>query len=314
VDKSLIKKTIVKTVVRPLGQVMKRLEPRFIGNVKDPIHNPVFILGCPRSGSTLLYQAMVHNFKLSYFSNLMMHFPMSPARMAHLAIPLGGFNPPVAFKSQYGMIFGWNSPNQGLHVWNRWFEDIYDPSLQSGLIADTRDEMRSTILRIQESYDAPFVNKCQPLTEKAPILASVFPKSVFLRIRRDPLFIVQSILVGRRKWWSDTDRWFSTKPRNFEEFDGMSELKRTCEQVAAIENDMDEDFKSIGTHRVLEINYEDFCLKPHETMEQIAAFYQSHNQKFPFVSKNTIPEAFKYSDKLRLEEDELNAIRSFFGQ
>ena len=34
------------------------------------INPPIFIIGAPRSGSTLLYQVLINNFKLSYIPNI----------------------------------------------------------------------------------------------------------------------------------------------------------------------------------------------------------------------------------------------------
>src|SRR5262249_56110060 len=59
---------------------------RTLADVPDPSLAPsVLILGAPRTGSTLLYQAMVRFFRLPYFSNLANDvFPTRPA----LAAPL----------------------------------------------------------------------------------------------------------------------------------------------------------------------------------------------------------------------------------
>ena len=39
---------------------------------------PVFIIGLPRSGSTLLFQLLINNFKFSYFTNLVNVFFRCP--------------------------------------------------------------------------------------------------------------------------------------------------------------------------------------------------------------------------------------------
>ena len=59
----------------------------------------IFIIGPPRTGSTLLYQLITICFKVCYFSNFMMRFPFSPCYIAKLIAPFNACDPPNYFDS-----------------------------------------------------------------------------------------------------------------------------------------------------------------------------------------------------------------------
>ena len=84
-------------------------------------YSPIFILGLPRTGSTLLYQLCAKRFKTCYLSNFMMKFPDQCILMAKISYCFFGCTPPNNFNSHYGETKGWRGVNQGYKLWSNLF-------------------------------------------------------------------------------------------------------------------------------------------------------------------------------------------------
>lgn len=68
---------------------------------------PIFILGLPRTGSTLLYQLCARRFQTCYLSNFMMKDPQKWFELASLSYYFFGCHPPNCYSSDYGESNRW---------------------------------------------------------------------------------------------------------------------------------------------------------------------------------------------------------------
>lgn len=295
--------------------VLKAVEGRLVnrGAVKAR-YAPVFIVGAPRSGSTLLYQLMARRFRVCYFSNLMMLFPESPVCVARALARVNGCDPPPSFESRYGETDGWKSPHQGQGIWLRWFRNDYGCMGPGELTEREGRELRNTVSLLQDAFRAPFLNKWQGHHGRLRVLAEVLPETLFIRIKRDPAWVAQSILYGRRTLFKDEREWFSSKPRNYEEIRLKPLLEQVCEQVYYLERDMDEDMEAIGREKFLEVNYEDFCRAPGEALEEIRRFYSRSQGLCELEGRHRISSSFECSGKIKIRQDEFEAIELIFSR
>src|SRR5680860_340245 len=106
-------------LVKPLDWAMVLWENRCLKQAPKSEFPILLILGASRSGTTLLYQVLTRYLQVSYFSNLSASFPLSPITatktFAHL------FKKPSGeFKNYFGSVSGFNGPNDGFPIWNRW--------------------------------------------------------------------------------------------------------------------------------------------------------------------------------------------------
>jgi len=72
---------------------------------------PVFIIGAPRCGSTLLYKVLTECFKFFYFSNLTARFYKTPICGSLLQNMLGVRARTGEYNFNYGQVEGLGSPN-----------------------------------------------------------------------------------------------------------------------------------------------------------------------------------------------------------
>lgn len=272
---------------------------------------PVFIISPPRSGSTLLYLLAAQKFHLSYFSNFSMSCPESPGFLTRLGAPFGACAGSATLDNHFGETTGWNAPNQGYRAWNRWFptdRDYLDPD---EIPPDARRQIRRTIGAIEKATGSPFINKWQRNATRVRALDAVFPEAVFLQLRRDPLFTVQSVLLARRKFLGSGDGWFSAMPRSYVPDPGKSQLRQAAEQVALLEKDLKEDKKLVGEGRFWVLDYHELCRDADAALDAFASWYASRTGVH-LRRRRDLNAQLAENTSIRITGDEVAEIRAVF--
>ena len=269
---------------------------------------PIFIIGVPRSGTTLLYQIMTTALKLCFFNNLMRIFYECPVLISLFTLPMGGNKATKNFASYYGNTSGWSDPYQGEGIWWRWFPQ--DPCyVGSGFLNYTQQQqLRRTISLMEHIFRVPFVNKWPVNSVRIIPLSEVFPEAVFIRVNRDPVMVAQSLLHGRREYLGDVGTWISTKPSNFENIKSESNIDQVCEQIFYIEQDIDRDSKIVGIERFLDIEYEELCNSPVSAINKIKQFYASTPSGCVLSNLGDPPKKMSESKNMKVSLDEYKSI------
>jgi hypothetical protein len=267
--------TKVKKVIKPpIEALMASIENTLIRRQAKIQIAPIFIIGPPRTGSTLLYHLMARRFNACYFSNLMIKLPMAPVCIAKIVAPINGCDPPNSFKSNYGYTFGWRAPNQGQQFWDLWFPEHPHHIESRSLSPLIKHRIRNTVALMQSTYQAPFINKWPRHAVRLLPLSAIFPEALFIRIKRKPEFVAYSILESRKQFCKDEAAWFSVKPKNFKKFIAKKPVEQVCEQVYYIEETIDNHSEIIGKDRFYCVNYEELTEKPQQVMQNISIFYR----------------------------------------
>lgn len=281
-------------LMRALGP----LEGKLVHSADPSRHREIFIIGAPRSGSTLFYELLVTRFGFSYFSNFAHAFYDVPATATLLAQRrLRRYR--GRYESDYARIPGWSAPNEGVRIWRRWLpeEDYLDRALQPSEAA----KLRGTVAAISKILDAPFVNKNTMHSVHLRVLDAVFPHSVFIEVRRGSEANVRSILRMRlEKLGSDRVRqWWSVRPRRWHEFQEESAVVQACAQVLLTERDIDTDMRELGPERHLVVGYESLCRDTRSSLDAVGDFLERHSiparlrseipRQFPFPRKPVLP-------------------------
>lgn len=251
---------------------LRPLESLVLMGKGDLRYPPIFIVSPPRSGSTLCYLLAAQKFHLSYFSNFTMTCPESPAFLTLLGASFGACAGSSTLENRFGETYGWRAPNQGYRAWNRWFpidRDYLDPK---DVTPSCRRKVRQTIGAIEGATRSPFINKWQRNTTRVRALHAVFPEAVFLHLRRDPVLTVQSILSARQHVVGDGG-WFSAMPRSYVDDVGKSSLRKTAEQVALLEMDLEEDKRQLGKERFFELSFGDLCHDADAALNGFSSWY-----------------------------------------
>ena len=264
---------------------------------------PLFILGLPRSGTTLVYQYIVHRLEVSYLTNGVGRYYLSPYLTTLLQTRLHGVYK-SDFQSDYGKVSGPVAPREAGTFWSR-FMDIDEYVTYDDLDPSDVELLPTIIASIQHIYGgAPFVNKNVKHLLRIDALSKIFPEARFLVVRRDLKDVALSVLRGRYKNMGDSRRWWSVKPPNFDSLENLAPHAQVAHQLVSLNKKLDHDLSALPAHRILSAAYHDFCANPEQLIGRLIESYRGIAYRNPAESSfsESNPAAKTDEEQLLLEE------------
>ncbi|MCC6848698.1 MAG: sulfotransferase [Deltaproteobacteria bacterium] len=259
--------TALAAVAAPLDALLAAtLERRLLDGHVAPKKPVVIVTGAPRSGTTVLSQALIHHLPVTYFDNLTAVFPRAPIAAHRL---FGRFLPKPArtLHSYYGRTSGFASENDGLHLWDRWLgADRY--AVPERLDAETAAGLRRFVAAWEHAFGRALVNKNNALATGVPAIAEALPTSHFVYIRRDPVFTAQSILGAREAIQGTRAAPYGVNDPARHETPARP-IEDICAQIVYHERRMEEARRIVGDGRFWVVDYESFCAEPHAIVERV---------------------------------------------
>lgn len=244
---------------------------------------PLFLVGAPRSGTTLVYKLLCLHPDTAWISNWVRKFPALPQLAALNAVPkmLPGMRQRAWFgEDSNAYVYGsrrrlgerlFPAPAEGEPVFRRaglGEEEISDPCYVD---PHTAEELRRAFATIRRfSSGDCLVSKRVANNRRIPLLGEAFPGARFVEIVRDGRAVAHSLSTV--DWWrSSTVWWNGMTPAEWEAQGGdpwvlcarawIEELEVTRRGLA-----------TLAPSRVLQIRYEDFVAQPEELLEEIRRF------------------------------------------
>jgi LPS sulfotransferase NodH len=250
----------------------------------NKIKKPVFIIGFPRSGTTVLAEAIAVHKAFGWFSNYYNLMPSFPElSILNRVIDLPGIGWKLRGKkkqnsnilSTFRKLFPYSV--EAYSVWEKYCGEkfLYDYLLNQTANTDEKGEIEKAILKVLK-----FQGKSRFLAKitgpsRITYLKSIFNDAIFIHVLRDPKAVVSSLLkvdfwkrqMGLKEpWW-----------RNGLSEESIAEWKSSDKDpivLAAIQwrdiikNAWDEKV-NINSHDYFEIKYEKFVENPRETLKSI---------------------------------------------
>ncbi len=250
---------------------------------QETLRRPLlFIVGCPRSGTTLLLQWLAASGEFSYPSNLISRFygaPVVGAMVQKMLVErrykyrneMDGIVLPVSgFESDLGKTEGLLAPNEFYYFWRRFFnfDDLHKTDNQFSNEAEI-DSLRLEVAQLMEVLEKPFVCKGMHFNWHLPLIASIFPNALFLEVRRNPLYNMQSLLKARRRFFGNDRHWYSFRPPEYEELKTLAPSGQVAGQVYYTRQAIKLNSEQIDGKRWLAIDYDAFCENPQSIWKQI---------------------------------------------
>jgi len=258
----LFREAIVAGLV-PVDWVMTFFERIWIERMAQEHNLPlILILGGSRSGTTVLYQVLAHSLPVSYLSNLNAIFPRSTITARRLFAKFFR-EPEHSLENFFGSVRGLNSPNDGFFLWNRWLG--YDRGSVNTSIHPTDVAEATAFLDCWGStFRTPLLNKnnrnlfAVPFFEKA-----TRGRVVYVIIRRDPRYVVQSLIKSRKAIQGTVAKGWGLASKDSNLHHGsLAYVDDICAQVWAVEKMLREVESCIEPKRVISIHYSDLCADP----------------------------------------------------
>jgi hypothetical protein len=293
---------------RVANQLLGRLDTRRA--VEGPLpQTPILILGAPRSGSTLLYQAMVERFDVAYLSNRHCRWNGSPALVERRFRPA---RHAATYRSRHGHEPGPGAPSECGPFWYRFF-----PATPHRVTLEVADEgsmarLRTSVARLGEAAGKPLVFKNLYCSLRVEPIARALPEAIFVVIERDLVDNARSLLAGRMKRSGTYTTWWSAEPPGIEHIRTLAPAEQVVEQIRAIERTLGEARQTVGPERFLDVRYEQLCEEPEAVMGAIARFSGAHGA--PLATRGALPDSFERSSGSPIDPALEEALKLYAGR
>lgn len=300
----------VEVFLENLNKTLIPLEKKYISTLPKVDLPVIFILGAPRSGTTLLSQLLAASEQFAYISNFVARFWLAPYVGMYLEKILNIKNSidvkTPAFSSDLGRTSGLSEPHEFSYFWKYWLKPsgtndiIHQDSISRIDMAGLRSEVNALLSFSKK----PIFFKNKLLFVNPFVLNEIFPNSIFLVIKRDTLSNAVSILRARLKYYGNKNMWFSTKPSRYEEIKNLPVEKQILEQIHNIYTDIEDQIKGF-LEKVITISYENLCSEPRAILKRIC-FKIGLN-----ISEQSLPKTIPARLEKRIVSPEVSEAKRF---
>lgn len=235
---------------------------------------PIFIVGVPRSGTTLLYSLLANDNQFYWLSRLDVIFPKSPF-FTYLIRRITDWIAPVKYTSQKDTIAGVSGlfpPSEGISYWERWYPR---GTKQVKLTESDFMEKSAAKFRNDVNFRLCMFGK-QRLLAKQPAHSikiryfdRIFSDCIFIQITRDRSKTVNSLVRAKGK--KRHIKFWGIKPPGWENlYDADHQLQAEFQYDETMKI-MKEDLSMIKDKekRVIQVKFEDLIENSAKEVERI---------------------------------------------
>lgn len=308
----------LETLLRELSDLLGPVEKTVVARYRMPVYPVVFVMGLPRSGSTLMMQWLAASGRFAYPTNLLSRFYAAPtigARIQQLLTdPRFSFGNEfadlaheISYTSDLGKTTGALAPNEFWYLWRRFI-----PNTEPRKLSETEQSQvdgagfAAQLAALEGVFGKPLALKGLILALDMPLLDRLFERVVFLHIKRDPLYNIQSLLEARERYYGHRGGWYSIKPAEYDMLCREEPIAQVAGQVALTRAAMDGDLAQIDPARRLDVEYERFCADPATTWQQLLERLraQGMDANWPYAG----PDRFLVTNQRRVSDEDWEAI------
>lgn len=254
---------------------LQRLNSALSGAVSQQNASPqlpiIFVIGAPRSGTTLMLQWLTSLGCFAYASNLASRFYSNPyvGGLAHRAL----LEEPESrvlkteltanFQSVLGKTTGPHAPNEFWHFWRECFHihgnDV--SAINKDLLVENK-LFEKGLAGLEEAFERPLALKGLILNWHLAELASLLPSSHFIFVSRNTADNAYSLYQAREKFFSTASEWYSFQYPGYAALKNLEPEEQVVRQVQDNNAAISDGLRHLATERVTTISYEAFCDDP----------------------------------------------------
>jgi hypothetical protein len=239
-------------------------------------------------------------FDFGYLSNLHALCYGMPELVERLVRP-GKRRRPNCYVSEYGRTRGWSGPSECGVFWYRFFPRGQSPKRLAPLPPRGLQALRRGVAGFVRSCGKPVLFKNLFSSIRVPSLAKALPEALFLVVHRNEIDIGHSLLEGRQRFFGDYRTWLSVMPPGAEALLELPAHVQVIEQVREIYAVIDRERYRVGPDRFFDIQYERFCDRPNEVLDELEDFFRRRG--VPLGRRPMIVETFARRHEVRIDRN-----------
>lgn len=252
--------------------------------------DPVFIIGAPRTGSTILYQSISNHFDVLYIDNFSSFFYRNLFFGFLISRVFFGRREHGNFEADHGdtSLYGLHAPSECGDFWYRFIPRNQHYVSPSEVTVKAVDSIRREISALINFYNKPIVINNNNAGLRLALINKAFPCARFIVTDREPLYVAQSLLKARNHFYGDVTKWWSMKPENYSELLKLSPCSQVVHQHHSIRKAIIDGLRG-SEDRVLWVNYAGlgFFIEPNMSrVQEFLPYLTSKGGAVPAVSVN----------------------------
>jgi hypothetical protein len=273
-------------------------------------HQPIFIIGAPRTGSTILYQTITNKFDVLYVDNLICKFHNNLFFGFWLSNKIFKQRAHNCFNSQHGDTkdYGFHAPSECGGFWYRWLPRdrhfIDNDEISDQMVAEIRREITGVINYFQK----PLVFNNNNAGMRIRLLKQCYPNAKYIVADRSPLYVAQSLLRVRKSVNGSYEKWWSIMPKNYQDLRKKDCFEQVVLQHYYINKQIFCDLESISYKNHMTVTYNNFSLNKNDVMDKFSEYinYQAVRE---YYEENEVVESRENS----LDEDSIEYVNKIIG-
>jgi hypothetical protein len=251
---------------------------------------------------------MLRYFDIGYLSNFHCLFYGAPSLAERFVRP-GKRRRVSSFRSEYGVVTGWNAPSECGEYWYRFFRRRPQYVPVDEMSEKASRDLRASMSAVASAMGRPVLFKNLLCALRLGPLTAALPESLFIVVRRDWLDTAHSIIEARRKLFGNYDGWFSVEPPDVEEIEKLPVHAQPIEQIRSIHTLIEEARNRFDPKRFIDVDYEDLCGDTYSTLDRLADFFGAAGLK-PSRS-GEVPAAFEIKHDVRIDAELYERMKDY---
>jgi hypothetical protein len=232
----------------------------------------VFVIGVPRSGTTLTSQLLAYCLDAGYVNNAAARFWLAPVHGIRLARLIAGERGERSFRSDYARTDGLLDIHEFGYFWRHWLlKRTFDDVVHAGEREREIDweGLRRTLANVQHELGRPFVAKNVLAAHHVAKVTEVLGPVVWVLVERDPLDACVSILDARTRYYADPRTWWSYVPPEYPRLKDLDESEQIAGQVHYLTKLYERRLAEVDPACVVRLSYETMCAEPAAALEAV---------------------------------------------
>lgn len=302
----------VEQTLKELKGLLKEVNDKATKETAPNFPN-IYILGCARSGTTLLFQLLCKYLDVTYPTNFLSRFSYAPYIGAKIQYLMNDLDDKKELLSTYadfdltsnlGKTKGPLAPHEFWYYWRSIF-DIDNLGYVKNMNKKNISSFHDGIDSIKSVFKKPMVLKGMIANTSISKIVKNRPDDIIIYIKREIEYNAQSLYKSRLKYFNDPSKWYSFCIPTQEKY--YSPIHEVVSQVEITNRLIEDEVKKIPTHQLIECNYENIG-------EKLIPILTDISKRLNIDFKDPNVQEISNKNSIQLEYEEWNQLQSFISK